>query len=226
MVNIEKLKAKKNVKALIDLLSHKKEQIGQEASEALGALGVEASPALVTVLGDRLTPPKKRIMAARALGYTLDPNVIQPLIQGLLEEDDVSRECIGALLRFGSPIAPYLVHALQLGGQQTPHLLYIIGEFRDPSTLQTLLKYLPHDNPHIRKEAITALGKIGEPAVASRLMAFLGDPDPAIKAATITALAQLRHLGALPYLEQLLTDEQEVVRNAAHGAVTFLKQFL
>ena len=56
MANIEKLKAKKNVKALKDLLSHKKEKVREEACEALGTIGYEASPLLVTTLGERLHP--------------------------------------------------------------------------------------------------------------------------------------------------------------------------
>ena len=226
MANIEKLKAKKNVKALKDLLSHKKEKVREEACEALGTIGYEASPLLVTTLGERLNPLNSRILAARALGRIHDPNTIPPLIQGLLEEEVVGRECANALVGFGSAAVPHLLHAVHQRVKQMPHVIYVLGMIRDPSVLQNLLELLQHPEPTVRKETIRALGNIGEEAVGEHLVGFLADQNPEIRIAAATSLGQLKHADALSYLEQMLFDEQEPVRNAAKNAMDLITQFI
>jgi len=226
MVNIEKLKAKKNIKALKDLLSHKKEKVREEACEALGAIGFDASPRLITVLGNRLNPLNSRILAARALGMIHDQSTIPPLIQGLLEEEEVGRECANALTAFGRAAVPHLLHAVRQRVKQMPHVIYVLGKIRDPSVLQNLLELLPHPDPTIRKETIRALGNIGERSVGEHLVGFLADHDPVIRIAAATSLGQLKHADALSYLEQMLFDDQEDVRNAARNAMDLITQFI
>ena len=226
MVNIQKLKEKKNIDALINLLSHKKEKIREEAAEALGVVGCEATNSLISVLAERLNSKNSRIYAAKALGFIPDPYAPPALVKGLQEEEEVANSCAQSLIRHGFMSVPHLTELITQNSPQMAHVVYILGEIKDTSTVPTLLYLLANPDPVIRKETIIALGKIGDPSAIRWLVGLLSDSDSGIREAAAMALAQLKAVDALPYLEHLLFDQEEGVRNASKGAIDFITQLL
>lgn len=226
MAKVEKLKAKGNIDALLGLLSHRKENIREEACEAVIEMGAGSLNQLVSLLGNRLNPVNSRIMAAKALGGFNDPATIQPLIQGLSEEGEVAAECVKGLIKFGNAAVPSLIGIIH---QDSPHkslAVAVLGQIGDPAAIPILTELITTQDVFLRKEIISALGNLGDTASAEVLVNFLVDKNPEIRAATAQALGQLKVAEALPYLEQMLFDGQEIVRNSAKGAIETISQFL
>ncbi len=94
--NIEKLKAKKNVKGLIKALQYKnKGKVRRQAADALGELGdVKAAEPLIQALKDEYV----RWEAANALAKIGEP-AVRSLIQALKDEDEHVREGTARALR-------------------------------------------------------------------------------------------------------------------------------
>ena len=219
MVNIEKLKAKKDIKTLIELLTHRKEKVREAACDALVALGPESFSELVMTLADRFNKKTARCLAAKALGRIRNPQTIRPLIQGLLEEEEVSRSCIKALIEFGNMSVPYLIDVIRQGGKHTLPAIYILGEIGDPNAVESLIDFIQHPDPAIRRETVVALEKIGDPAAARWLVPLLQDPYPEIRGMVAATLGKMRYIDAIPHLEQLLFDQEVTVREMAKKAI-------
>ena len=85
--DVEKMKAKKDVKGLIKALKYKKESsVRCAAAEALGKIGYAgAVESLVQVLNDEERDVRSE--AAKALGKIKEERAVEPLIQALKDKD-------------------------------------------------------------------------------------------------------------------------------------------
>ena len=134
--NVEKLKAKGNVKGLIKALGYQKdEQLRQLAAEALGQTrDARAVKPLITALDD--TDAKVRRAAAEALGQIGDVRAVRPLVATLKGEKmtdwQVSRAAADSIGQIGA------------------------------SAVKPLLKILKSTAVQMRRGAAEMLGKIGD----------------------------------------------------------------
>src|SRR5262249_41330278 len=94
-----------------------------------------------------------------------------------------------------------------------------LGALKDASSvplLRTLLEGARGDVA-ISVSAIGALGQIGSPDGAAPILAVLADEktDPNVALEAVSALAALKSAAALPYIQDLVTDESPAMRAAA-----------
>jgi len=94
-----------------------------------------------------------------------------------------------------------------------------LGDIGHPSAVPELLRILTKEPDNdIRWQATGALGKIGEAAVEG-LAAALKDDDWKVRRSAADALWSMREPGAVPALTEALIDRNDVVRQAAAGAL-------
>lgn len=107
--NIEKLRARGDVKGLAAASRHRDAQIRKEAARALGELAPpEAVSALSAALGDPVVAV--RVAAVEALGCLNDERAVSALIDLLGDrEDEVATQAMDALLRAREWAAPALI---------------------------------------------------------------------------------------------------------------------
>ena len=153
--NIEKMKAKKDVKGLIKALGYKKsDPIGQSATirkaaaQALGKLGdPQAVDPLITALKDEEILSSVKTAALEALGQIGDARAVDPLIDILMEENSQSLCAAKAL-----------------------------GEIGDARAVEPLITALKSKYKFKRQAASEALVRIGAPA-GEPLTTSLKDKD-------------------------------------------------
>lgn len=119
------LKSKRDIKGLIDALSHRVSQ-GTSAAKALGEIGDEtAIDPLIKALGDVIV----RKSAIRSLGKLKATKAVQPLIKALKDsyqsyEKDVYKAATEALMRFETGEAREALTEYQVS---PPSAVYILG---------------------------------------------------------------------------------------------------
>lgn len=112
--NVEKMKAKKDIKGLIKTLKHKDSNVRLDAELALISIGEPAVEVLTQALNDEVT--NVRIAAARALGNIRDKRAVRPLIQALKDKDSKVRgEVAWALSKIGEPAVEPFINELKNG---------------------------------------------------------------------------------------------------------------
>ena len=168
------------------------------ATDALGALGGKAAPALdalLGALGDEAEPV--RLNAAYALG-AVGAAAVDPLMAALDDEREHVRE----------------------------HAAYALGAVGEEA-VDALVAALSDERAHVRGFAAYALGDMGPragAAAATALCELHDDPDTWVRRNVAEALGtiELHSEGAVPALAALLADEDEQVRfNAAYALAHF-----
>jgi len=175
--NVEKMKARRDVKGLIRALGYKKDwEVRAAAARALGGIkDPRAVEPLIAALKDEDSDVRKA--AARALGEIKDPRAVEPLIAALEDEE----------LRVRAAAAEAL------------------GQIGDARAVAPLIAALKDTDKYVRKAATEALGKIGAPAVES-LSAALKDTDKYVRKAAAYALGEIKDPRAVEPLIAALRD--------------------
>ena len=173
--NIEKMKAKKNVKGLIKALGYKKNfQVRFDAARLLGEIG---DPRAVQPLIDALEDEEVMVRneAARVLGEIGDPRAVDPLINALDREEDYS---IG--VRWD--------------------VIEALGKLGDTRALEPLTALLRDKADDTRLHAARALGKIGDPSAVDPLITALKDKYGKVRRAATAALKKLQRKSSVSSL--------------------------
>jgi HEAT repeat protein len=245
---IEKLKAKRDVKGLVKALGYKEDvEIRRKAAIALGELkDTAAVDALLSMLEDS----NIRCDAAEALGNIGDPRATEPMIAMLNRSDQPMRKAvINALGLLGDPRAiEALTAALddkeqrirdtaasalgRLGWQPTKDThgaVYwiFVGKFDKcieigAPACEPLLAYLKVEGG-LYKAAIDALGQLGDARAVEPLIAVMMGKETYIGvcSAAATALGKLGDRRAVAPLFAAFKDLQNPAHNAA---ITALRQ--
>ena len=94
-----------------------------------------------------------------------------------------------------------------------------LGALKDAGSAPLLLSMLEQskNDPVVAPSVVRALGQVGAPEAAEPLVAVLGaeKTDPNLRLEAVTALAALKSQAALPYIQELLTDDWPTLRAAA-----------
>jgi HEAT repeat protein len=159
--NVEKLKAKGNVKGLISALEYKKDWVvRRDAAYALGGIDdTQVIEPLVGALGDRDDVRQAAVEALERIGAP----AVEPLI--------------GALENGFSP-------AREAAAQ-------VLGKIGDTRAAQPLVGALKDRNHPVRKAAAEALGKMGDSRATEPLVAVLKDSNPAVRRAAAETLISI-----------------------------------
>jgi HEAT repeat protein len=109
--------------------------------------------------------------------------------------------------------------AAALGLLEDPHWhnvrngVVLLGEMGGDDTVQALTVPLGHDDPRVRRDAVTALAKVGTEDAGLLLVGMLEDGAPEVRAAAATGVGILKVARAQRVLEQMLDheDSEDVV---------------
>jgi HEAT repeat protein/outer membrane protein assembly factor BamB len=173
------------------------EALHREGFELLRRIGPPAIP----TLAELLQHPRvsiRRSAADALIDLAPDTERIQAALRGALEDEDsfVVRDAARALGALGEKAAP---------------------------SIPSLVKALPHGEPHVRIYAAEALASIGPKAASATkdLVKTLRDPVPGVRWAACEALASIgpAAYSAVPQLIDSLKDEFLYVRICAVGAL-------
>ena len=195
--NVEKMKAKKDVKGLIKALGYKKDaSVCQAATMALVEIGGPAIEPLIAAIKEE--SEEVRQAAVEALVKIGEP-AIEPLIAAL-KDYSLRKGAAGVLGRMGEPALGRVVERL---------MVELAGEDDDA-----------------RGDAIEALTEIGEPAVES-LISALSDESLNVRRIVVSmTLVKTENMEVIPHhmdlvskLNDVLQDKGFSVRGAVAGAL-------
>ena len=190
--NVEKLKARKDIRGLMRVLNHK--------NLAVRAAAVEALRQMVELLVETLNDSDWAVRSetALALGLTKDQRAIQPLIGALKDKHDgVRYDAAKALVEIGKRAIPSLIQALKedcsraadaldnLGWQSSndeEKAWYLLAKYKYDELLklgkpaeEPIIRILSYRNRERRKKAAEALGQIGDLLAAEPIIDSLYD---------------------------------------------------
>lgn len=218
---------RREIEALYSLSSVKRAR----AVTSLGAMGVQAGPAIPFLIGmladntrireeykDKFALPGDE--AVKALVKIGDPGV-EPLILALEDEDpSVQRRAAESLRGIGDrrAIEPFI--AVLNKGESATRLEAAkgLGQFRDPRAIESLVQALKYDQWDVRKESVESLKKIeGGVGKAIELLAIAFTEEEAwnIRENITWALGEMEDERAIETLITALKDENRIVRKGA-----------
>jgi HEAT repeat protein len=204
--DIEKLKAKGDIKGLVKALSYFGSSLdfrNREMDKIREASAV-------------------RRAAARALGQVGDPRAVEPLIATLEHwgDADVRKAAAEALVKIGAPAVEPLIAALKDEVERVrkaaAETLVKIGA---PAVEPLIAAWRDSSNWHVRQAAVGALGQIGDARAVKPLIGALKNRDEYMRKAAAWALGQIGDPRAVEPLIAALKDEVEWVRKAAAWAL-------
>jgi HEAT repeat protein len=225
--NIEKLRARGDVKGLVKALSFrvdrnewKDARVREAAAQALGTFGdADAVQPLIAALQDKDGPV--RWAAARALGKIGDARAVNPLLHCLETSTnwDAVKEALSGIR------AASTVEAM-IAALKTPKLKIVMDSvvrgINWPAAVDPLVTALRDRDPEVRAPAAFALGNIGERGALDPLVVALGDEEKFVRWAAARSLGCLKDLRAVTPLVAALTDCESTVREKAAEALAQL----
>lgn len=148
------------------------------------------------------TTPKREVKAfiLKFLGWSGDARAL-PVLLIHLAHPDTAETAAQALIDFGRAGVPAIVQAL-LNEEEDDIiglLLRVLNVIGGRDIIPSVLQFLDHDNPMIRRLAIETLGEIPDPGSVDYLLAKLDDWDVASQQAAVNAISAL--VAAFPELK-------------------------
>jgi HEAT repeat protein len=156
--DIEKLKARRDVKGLIKALNYQKDSSKDE-------------------------PLRTRSEAARALGEIGDPAAIPALVAALQDCTlDVPYAAQKALAKFGKAAVEPLVAALKHEDYKVRiSAAEALAQLENPLAVEPLIAALQDSHKEVRRAAINGLAKSGDPRAVEPVAALLRDPEALVR---------------------------------------------
>lgn len=188
-IALGKLKDRKAVEPLFQLLRSDSESMRRTAETALGTLGECATEPLLTMLHDPDWDVRWR--ATHILGEIKDLRAVEALIEVLKDENKYVIE--GAITA--------------------------LGEIKDKRAVEPLTEALKDGNKYVREEATNALGEIKDERAIHALVDILADKDWGVRWGAANALGEIRHKSAIEPLIHAFSDEVRYVRESAAAAL-------
>jgi HEAT repeat protein len=140
------------------------------------------------------TTPKREVRAfiLKFLGWTGAERAL-PVLLTNLAQPETAEVAAQALIDFGRDAIPAVLSALQNEEEDevVALLLRVANVIGGRETIPSILPFLDHPNPMIRRLAIETLGEIPDPQSVDYLLAKLDDPDIASQQAAVNALSAL-----------------------------------
>jgi HEAT repeat protein len=185
------------LRALVRIAEASKPRIVEEAERQLiqsrfrESFPREKIPALAEHLN---TTPKREVKAfiIKFLGWSGDERAL-PVLLSHLEHPETSEVAAQGLIDFGVAAMPSILSALQNEEEDDVIglLLRVVNVIGGREAIPSILPFLDHDNPSIRRLAIETLGEIPDPASMDYLLAKLDDADIASQQAAVNSISAL-----------------------------------
>ena len=220
--NVNKLKAKGDIKGLIKALGYKRDQtVRQAAAEALGEIhDTQAVKPLVVALKD--SDEMVRTSVAHALGEIASPQALDALI-GVLEDAETrprqtAVEALGKI-RDTRAVEPLIAALMTSDKAVLDTAIDALGKIGPPA-VESILVALK--NPDLCKPLFMALGEIGDRRAVEPLLAAIDDDDASIRKVAVTALGKTGDYRVAKPLVPALWDPDWTVRESAFGSLEIL----
>jgi len=160
--------------------------------------------------------PKREVRAfiLKFLGWSGDERAL-PVLRNYLTHPDTAEVAAQALIDFGPAAVPAILAALlnEEEDEIIGLLLRVVNVTGGRDTIPSVLPFLDHDNPMIRRLAIETLGEIPDPTSSDYLLAKLDDPDVASQQAAVNSISAL--VAAFPELKQeVLTKIRRLLQSS------------
>jgi hypothetical protein len=214
---------------------HHKKMWGLLAGQVLEEIGQGSVPQM---LEEKFLTGKKEIRTAIIpIFIALEIGAIPSLLTILKTSDDqwVRKNACEALIQIGSVAGVHLVHELEaqkISIETTCDILRVLGEIKAQEwkgpLLKVLKRYVSHENPRLREQALHTLCFVGGAEGEGTFLAGLDDPDPEVRKRTVWCLGMIKSpKGAERILEMLKeiaaepTPEKEPLETQIYHALGF-----
>jgi HEAT repeat protein len=138
--------------------------------------------------------PKREVKAfiLKFLGWSGAQRAL-PVLLSYLEQPDTAEVAAQALIDFGTAAMPAILEALRNAEEDdvVALLLRVVNVVGGREAIASILSFLDHDNPMIRRLAIETLGEILDPSSLDYLLAKLDDQDIASQQAAVNSISSL-----------------------------------
>lgn len=140
------------------------------------------------------TTPKREVKAfiLKFLGWSADERAL-PVLLSHLSHPETAEVAAQALSDFGEGALPAILTALQNEEEDEiiGLLLRVVNAIGGREAIPSILQFLDHDNPIIRRLALETLGEIPDPASIDYLLAKLDDSDISSQQAAVNSISAL-----------------------------------
>jgi HEAT repeat protein len=140
------------------------------------------------------TTSKREVRAfiLKFLGWSGDPSAL-PALMSFLAQPEAAEVAAQALIDFGPNALQPILAALQNEQEDDiiALLLRVVNVIGGRDATPSILEFLDHHNPAIRRLAIETLGDIPDPRSGDYLLAKLDDPDVASQQAAVDSISKL-----------------------------------
>ncbi len=186
-------------------------------AEALGKIGdPRALEHLLRLLPNADKPLLLRVLSS--LRKISDPAAADALLPYLDDPDaDIRQRAVESIGRIGDSVSAAKLETLAKRDSSEAiraAAVKALGEIGDVASLSTLEEALSDAFP-IKCQAINALGQVGDTSVLPALLAMSKEVVPEIRFHVASALGGIDHENARNALEELLCDEDALVRRTA-----------
>jgi HEAT repeat protein len=191
------------------------------SAHALGQMRVKrAKNDLIRALGDKSI--EVRLEATWAMGHMGFVDTLPLIMESMSRFFKIAALRMDAFIfEMGAPALPLLLDLCKHPEQEIQLLaIHLVGEFKDPGTLEVLLPLLDSQNLEIRLAASKAIGSIGDPLGLSGIIPYLKDSAWQMRAQAAKQFGRNGFTPAIPGLLECLEDRAWWVRLNAGEALS------
>ncbi len=199
----------KVVPSLIELLRNDAPEVRRAAAQALADAGDEdACHALHTALNDSY----KGVMVDSlfALSRIGCSDIFDPIVNALKSEDlPVRLGACKAISESGSTQYTEPLFSVLHDSRMQKEVLKVLGELKDPASLNPIVNLLTSNDSTIRLNALKALLKIDGTLDVTAILECLGDKEPEVRITAVRILGKEGSAEAVNYLLARLDEEPD-----------------
>lgn len=181
----------------------------EQRKVALDAVVTVASQEVLDNLADVLREGDiQTITEVAELLIKFEDRSVQPLIQVLKDSEDllVRRVTFEALENIGKDAILSLINDLE---KYNPWHMYrniisILAEISNRSIIQSLARFIKHQNPEVRRETVKAISRIRTPETTSLLVEAVDDRDEQVQREACLGLGRVRDVSTVPVLVEVV----------------------
>lgn len=141
----------------------------------------------------RATPKREvKNFILKFLGWSADPRALAVLLE-YVEQPETAEVAAQCLIEYGAGATNAVLERLRLleEDDSVGLLLRVVNLIAGTESIPTILGFLDHDNPLIRRLAIETLGQIVDPSTLDYLLAKLDDADVGCQQAAVNSISAL-----------------------------------
>ena len=177
----------------------------EQRRTALEAVATIASDPVLENLADILREGDiQTITEVAEILIKFEDKSVQPLIQVLKDSEDlmVRRVTFEALENIGKDAILSLINDLEKFNpwHMYRNIISILAEIGNRSIIQSLARFIKHQNPEVRRETVKAVSKIRTPETISLLVDALNDRDEKVQREACIGLGYMKDVSTVPVL--------------------------